>query len=69
MVEYVSCPRGAEKKLEYAVLEDALVYVSLDLIASLTYVYLASLQFDMDYGHSVDQEHHVSPSVAPAVPL
>ena len=49
---------------EDAVLEDALVYVSLDLIASLTHVYLASLQFDMDYGHSVDQEHHVSPSVA-----
>ena len=49
---------------EDAVLEDSFVNVSLDLIASLAYVYLASLQFDVNHGHSVDQEHHVSPSVA-----
>ena len=49
---------------EDAALEHSLVYISLYLEASLAYINLASLQFDMYHGHSVYQEHHVAASVA-----
>ena len=50
--------------LEDAVAECAFVSITLNLEGSLTYIYFGTLQFDMNYRHTIDEQHHIATSVS-----
>ena len=49
--------------LEDAVAEYPFVGITLNLEGSLTYIYFGTLQFDMNHRHTIDEQHHIAPSV------
>ena len=49
--------------LEDAVAEYAFVGITLNLEGSLTHIHFGTLQFDMNHRHTIDEQHHIAPSV------